>query len=749
MIPAPPPPPHQDDLRIGHNLIAGLSYSTVIADIDFETRSEAGFVWNPQTNSFDPPHGAKNKGLQTVGMAVYSEHPSTEVICMAYNLKDEFGARTWKPGEAAPIDLFFYLQSGGLLEAWNVAFEFYIWNNVCTRRYLFPPLNPDQLRCAAAKSRAFSLPGSLDKAGEVLKIKNTKMADGKRLIKSYCEPRNPTRNNASTWRYVEDTPEDAWAMQQYNLVDILAEAEISSLVPDLSPTELEFWLVDQRINRRGVRLDRKAIQQCIHIVEQAYTRYNAELPILTNGAVTSASQIARIIKWMKEYGTFTSSLDEEHLTELLSNPMILPPVRRVLEIRQLIGSSAVKKLYAMINRLSNDDRMRDLFVYHTARTGRAGGDGVQPQNLPNSAGMWSWKCVSCGKHSKSEKDITCPWCSAWPLILRDAKVEWNSKAVSDALEVISTVSLSCLELFFGEAIETISGCLRGMFIPAEEHDFISSDYSSIESVVVAMLSGETWREEVFRTHGRIYEMSASKISGISFDEFIRIKKDTGKHHELRKLGKVAELASAYGGWLGSWLNFKADEFLTEEEIIRSVKAWRNASPRIVKMWKELEIAAHMATAHRGVEFEYRQIIFKKVSDCLYCRLPSGRYLTYHKPYLCPNIDRPGTMQLSFEGWNTDAKKGAIGWTRLSTYGPRLFENICQAVARDILAHAIVNLEKRGYPVVLHVHDEIVCEVPEGQGSVEELESIMMELPQWALDWPIKAAGGWRAKRYQK
>ena len=231
----PLPPPHDDDLRVGHKLITGLGVSTVIADIDFETRSSAGFVWNPNTNKFDPPFGANKKGLQTVGMAVYSEHPSTEVICMAYNLKDGFGSRMWKPGDAAPIDLFFYLQDGGLLEAWNVAFEYYIWNNVCCNKYMFPPLTQDQLRCAAAKSRAFALPASLDKVGQILNIKNKKLADGKRLIKRYCEPHKPTRNKADVWHSLVDNPTDAKLMQEYNLRDILAESEVASLIPDLSP----------------------------------------------------------------------------------------------------------------------------------------------------------------------------------------------------------------------------------------------------------------------------------------------------------------------------------------------------------------------------------------------------------------------------------------------------------------------------------------------------------------------------------
>ena len=739
-----PPPPNPEDFRVGRKLIAGLSHATVLADFDFETRSPAGHIWNHALQTFTPPRGSNKKGLQVVGASAYTEHPGCEVICLAYDLKDAFGARQWVPGQELPLDLFIHLQLGGLLEAWNVSFEYYVWNNVCVKRYGYPALNISSLRCAAAKSRAYSLPGALGECGRVLGIKNGKMGEGKRLIKRYCEPHKPTKSNKDVWHHIEKHPEDYKLMLQYNLADIKAEAEISNQVPDLSPQELEFWLVDQAINRRGVRMDREMIEACIVIVQQALAKYNAELPTLTGGIITSASQVARITTWLKEYGVFTKSLDKEHTDELLKLNLA-PEVRRVLEIRQLIGSAAVKKLYAMINRLSADGRMRDLFVYHTARTGRSGGEGVQPQNLPNNNKLSVIRCGNCDRYSGSDKK-DCTWCGDNTVLQVQ---EWNPIAAEDSLSVITTGSLSSVEFFFGEAVATVSGCLRGMFIAADNHDLISSDYASIEGVCLAMLAGEEWAIDVYKTHGCMYEMTASKITGTPFQEYIKYKKNNDKHHPDRKLGKVASLASGYQGALGAWLKFKADEFLTENQIIFAVKAWRKANPMIVKMWYELETAAHMATMNKGTEFGYREIVYKRVGDILYCRLPSGRYITYHRPQISPNPKRPGSMQLSFEGWNSDGTKGLIGWIRMTTYGGKLAENCTQAVARDILTHAIVNLERRSYPVVLHVHDEIVCEVPEDFGSVAELESIMMELPQWAEGWPIKAVGGWRAKRYQK
>src|SRR6185437_3526937 len=252
----------------------------------------------------------------------------------------------------------------------------------------------------------------------------------------------------------------------------------------------------------------------------------------------------------------------------------------------------------------------------------------------------------------------------------------------------------------------------------------------------------------------------SKITGLPFEEFERYKKETGQHHPLRKkVGKVAELASGYQGWLGAWKNFGADEFFCEDEIKKSILAWREASPKIVEMWggqtranyiKEnfgLEGAVINAILMPGQEFKFKSISYLVQRDVLYCKLPSGRALAYHKPRLTPSDRRPGTYAISFEGWNTNPKNGAIGWIRMQTYGGKLTENVVQATARDILAHAIINLEKSGYHVVLHVHDEIVAEIPENWGSIEEFETIMSTLPDWAKNWPLKASDGWRAKRY--
>ena len=747
-------PPKLKDLPAGYTLLAGLSHSTVIPDMDFETYSEAGYIYHPNTEKYSGPFGKKDRGLPVIGAAAYSEHPSTEVLCLAYDLKDGHGKRSWQPGKSGVCPLLNHIVNGGLIEAWNISFEYWIWTNVCVPKYGFPPLSISQLRCAQAKARAFALPSSLHDAGIVLDIEHKKHIDGKRLLHKFSMPRTPTKHDKRRRIYPHEDMQDAQKLYDYNLQDIAAEAELSSLIPDLSPTELEFWLCDQVINRRGVQIDIPMLFSFVSIIDEAYKRYNAELQVLTDNKVKSYSEVAKIRNWMMERGVSAPDLEEETILELLKLDLS-DQVKRVIKIRQLLAFASVKKVYSMLNQVTKDDRLHDLFIYHSARTGRAAGAAIQPQNLPNS-GPRIDQCSNCKNYFK---DIDgCPVCDWFQH--HSTRLEWNSDIALAALETISTGDLDAVEHRWGDALETLSGCLRALFISKPGHDFICSDYSAIEAVVLAALAGEQWRLNVFNTHGLIYETSASKVTGVPLESYIQYKKHTGGHHPDRKKGKVFELALGYGGWINACKNFGADKFMSNEEIKQAILAWREASPAVVEFWGGqkrgwweeyfgLEGAAVQAVMYPGQRFEHRGISYIVNRDVLYCQLLSGRFLTYHKPRLDPSERRPGTKTLSFEGWNTNAKYGRKGWVRMETYGGKLTENVVQATARDILAHAIVNLEKRSYPVVLHVHDEIVSEIPELTGSLREFEEIMSSLPTWASTWPVRAKGGWRGKRYGK
>jgi len=735
-------------LLAGHRLPAGCGFSTVLPDLDFETYSEAGYTWDPELKKWvsitkSPPHG-----LGAVGASAYSEHPSTEVLSLAYDLKDGQGARMWLPCMPAPVELFEHIAKLGLLEAHNSAFEWHIWSNVCHARMGWPALPYWLLRDSMAKARAFSLPGQLGKLAQVLEVTDQKIDDGKRLINKFCKPRNPTKKDIRTRIRPEEDHDDGPKLYSYNVGDIKAESAVSALIPDLSTDELELWLLDQCINLRGVHIDPEGLNNCLAIVKQAFEKYTAELIAITCGTVQSAGEIGKIIGWLGANGVHMSSVDAEHVEDALKRDDLPTNARRVLEIRALIGAASVKKLFAIDRRRSADGRLRDLFAFCGAdRTGRFAGRGPQPQNLPNS-GPEVVLCRCELHYSPHLKE--CPWCRSAASFAKPA--EWGIDAVEDALTVIASKDLKLVEHYFGDAIAAVSGCLRGLFSAAPGCDLICSDYSAIEAVVLAMLSGEQWRIDVFRTHGKIYEMSAAKISGVPFEDLIRYKKDTGDHHPLRKkIGKVAELASGYQGGYGAWLAFGADKHLGEKEIRESIKAWRKESPMIVKFWYGLQDAATAAVQNPGTCYSYNGLTYGVKDDVLYCQLLSGRKLSYHQPRLHPDTTPWGkpVLKLTYMGWNSDYKKGPLGWMRMDTYGGKLCENVVQAIARDILTFAMKNVERAGYAIALHVHDEIVSEVVEATGSIEEFERIMATMPTWAADWPIRAAGGWRGKRYRK
>ncbi len=795
-VPAPPRATAPELLPRGAELRAGRGRSVVLPDMDFETYSEAGFLWDALAKKWTCLPGAPQgkKGLSVVGLAAYAEHPSTVPLMFSYDLKDGVGKRTWLPGMSAPLDLFQYLDGGGLVEAWNVGFEFAIWNKVCVRLYGWPVLRQESTRCAMAKSRAYCLPGSLDNAGAVTGVAIQKDKEGSRLIKKFCIPRNPTAKDKRTRMTIYEEPVDGQSFIEYNRTDIVAEAHVSAVVPDLEGEELEFWKLDQRINQRGVRMDVPGIGNCCAIVEQALEKYNRELYALTGGQVARASELEKCQAWLRERGLFMDSLDADHIEEAIKldnrrrkgithagyirgeTPM-RDDCRRLLEIRGLVGSAAVKKVFRMRNSVTLAGRLHDLFIYYGARTGRTTGDGPQPTNLPNS-GPAVYLC-GCGKHYGTHTKA-CPWCGFPAPPSRKPIPDWTLEAAVDALAVIATRSLEVVEHYFGDAMAAVSGCLRALFIASEGCDLICSDYSAIEAVVLAMIAGEQWRIDVFRTHGKIYEASAAAITGTPFAEFMRHAGYTdaemafpdwytrkpaakGSHHPLRKtIGKVAELASGYQGWVGSWIAFGADEFMDEEAMKKAILAWRAASPNIVEFWggqmrnwqPELYGVEGMfisAVMSPGREFQYKgfKFLYDQAADCLYLTLLSGRNLHYHRPRLRASERRRGELSISYEGNNTNPKNGPVGWIRMDTWGGRLTENIVQATARDIQWYGMLNLDRAGYPIVLHVYDENVGEVPKGWGSVAEFERIMATMPPWATGWPIKAAGGWLQDRYSK
>lgn len=848
--PAPPLPvrPSPPSPLRGARLPAGLGWSTVYPDLDFETYSEAGYVWDGQANRWTGPPGApkQTRGLPLVGAEPYVRHHTFRIVWMSYDLKDGLGKRRWRPGLPPPVDLLSYLAAGGIIEAHNAGFERWIWELHCVPKLGWPAVHERQWRCSASKARASALPGSLGKLGEVLGISDQKDKRGVALMKLLSMPRQPTLGDprrvqlpiydqaeearrtteiivqtcmrepgmsnrklagvvARAAATAREEAEETEAYGQYCDTDIEAESQASARLPDLEGLELEWWIAHERINRRGVHIDKTGVQNCISVVEQVFAKYDTELQQITG--IDAASKVAQLQTWLHGRGTHLDSLDEEAVEEALKDKLLPPDVRRVLEIRAAAGSASVKKLYSILNRLSWDDRLRDLYIYFGARTGRSTGEGPQPTNLkkagPDMArcGLWVKNEFQAGSGCKryfGRHRMSCPFCQhpVWPATRVE---EWNPTIADEALAEMAKRSLEWIESVYGEALAVIGGCLRALFDAAPGHDLISTDYNSIEAVGLAMIAGEKWRIDVFNSHGKIYEASASTMFGVPLDEILGWKKLHDQHHPLRALGKVNELANGYQGWVNSAKAFNAPG--TDEELKENILRWRTASPTIEWLWGgqtlgkagtpvrnalEPGYAGTVADWARPLAKEDRWdrspyyfgvegmavlsmleqnvwhsvtrldgtdsgIAFKGVGETMYCRIPSGRVLTYHKVVLSQS-DRGG-YALSYEGWNTNPKNGPKGWHRMPTWGGRLVENINQATCSEILRAACLVLEPAGYPVVLHVYDEIVAEIAEGVGSIEEFERLVTEgirpLIQWAHDWPIRAPGGYRAKRYRK
>jgi DNA polymerase bacteriophage-type len=742
-------------LRYGDQVPAGAGLATCLSDCDFETYSEAGFIWNAQERKWENPEGIapnKKKGLGVIGLHNYVTHPSFEVLCFWYDLKDGLGRRFWRPDMPPPLDLFAHVQAGKFLEAWNVSFERKVWNYYLRPKMGWPEIKDSQWRCAMAKSRQQAYPGGLADAAPAIGSPELKDPAGEKLINKLTVPRKPTKKNPDRRLTPMTAAEDFARFYAYGEQDIVTEYNASIRVPDLSPRELNIWRVDQRINDRGMYMDRPGIENMIAIVEQATDRHNFELRGTTNGAVETSSKVADTLRWLAKQGVHLEDLDEETVETELTEKQHAPAVKRVLEIRQLLSFGSVKKLYAMKYQTGNDGRLRDQYAYHAAHTSLWNGQNVQPANLYK------------GKLDKPEK-------------------------VEAALAAIASRSLDYVEALHGNGMETIADCLRSMIIAAPGCDLIGADYSAIQAVVLACLAGEAWRIKVFQTHGKIYEASIAEMTGTPLEVILGHKKLHGAHHPLRALGKLAELSAGFASWIGGWKKFGAGDYYENDAAIKqAILSWRRASPAIVEFWGGqtrnkfgrdlngnraneypelygLEGAAIRAVLNPGRHGQvgechsHNGVRYQMYKDALYCQPPTnGDPLIYHEPRLEPSrreYASPWEVELSYMGWNSNQTKGRGGWVRMKLYGGVQTQNVVAKVSREVQADTLVRLDDSGlYLPVMHTHDEQITEVPEGMGSSEEYLTIANDIPHWArfangTRWPIKAPGAERTKRYGK
>lgn len=620
--------------------------------MDVETYSESGFAYDEAARKWKPSHdGSKKSGLPLVGVHNYVNHPSFEVLSLTYDIGR--GERLWVPGCAPPQDLFDYLRADGIIEAWNVGFERTVWEDYCVPILGWPAVRPDQWRCAMAKSAANGYPQGLDDCAEVLRCTERKDKKGKALIRKLTVPRAPTIKNPDLRLYPHTAPEEFAQFYGYNVQDVVVERAVSDRIPDLCPRELDIWRVDQAINRRGMQIDVRSVQASIVIIEQAYAKYNGELCAITCGAVKASSEVAATVRWLAAQGIFVPNLEEDVVDENLKRDHSAA-VKRLFQIRQALAFGSVRKLYAMRAQVCADGRLRDQYVYHGAHTSLWNGRAVQPANLYK------------GKLDKPEK-------------------------VEAALAVIASGSLEYVELMYGDALECVADCLRSMIIPAPGKRLIASDYAAIQAVVTSALAGEKWRLDVFHGHGKIYEAMASELTGNTLEHYATFKKEHSKHHEDRRLGKLAVLSGDFGAWLNGWKRFGAEEILGDDKTIKDlILKTRARIPNIVEFWGGqtrnkfnkggperpelfgLEGAAIAATLNPGQCYGYRTVLYQVQGDILYCQPPGGGApLQYHAPRL-ERAQRewasPWEYDLSYEGWNSNATKGAAGWQRMKLYG---------------------------------------------------------------------------------
>lgn len=668
---------------------------------------------------------ASRVDLKSAGLDVYARDPSTHVHCMAYAFDDEmvqlFDLSLWDIPNTVPCYTAWdrvrdHVEAGGLVYAHNVAFELAIWNHIMVPRYGWPVLKPEQARCTMCMAYAMALPGSLENAAPAVGLTERKDGLGKRVMLKLCKP----NVNNEFWT-PETAPSDFKTLYNYCKQDVEVERALHHRLMELSEQEQAVWALDYKINQNGILVDLVAIDKALALVAQEKTRLDGEILKVTGGVVGSCTEVQLLVKWIKSQGVKITGLAKADVLDALGGDDLPPQVRNALELRKEAAKSSTAKLVAMRDRAAGDGRIRGIHQYHGASTGRWAGRGVQTQNLP--------RCRP-GIKPQDVEDII---------------------AHLDSRDYVDT--------FYGPTLDALSDSLRGMIIAPPGKDLVAIDLKSIEAVVLAWLAGEQSVLGVYSRGEDLYVAAAAKIYHVAAAEI-------SEHDSRRQIGKVSVLACGYGGGVGAFQSMaKVYNVKVSDADADQIKvAWRKAHPRIVAYWSELEAALYTLTSGRPmtVGLGYgpgRSVTFKKSGSFLWCKLPSGRVLCYPYPEIrevtTPWGEDKDALTYMTVVSNIKAKilpdpSSSGTWKRVSTYGGSLCENITQAVARDILAEALLRFDQHGVKIVGHVHDEIIVEVDHDapEDTVKKLEALMSVAPSWAIGLPL-AAKGWRGPRYRK
>ena len=625
------------------------------------------------------------------GVYAYADSPAFEILLFAWSF-DGGGTQIidLAQGEKLPAEVEEAIFDVSVTKtAYNANFE-----RTCLSKHFGRYIPPESWHCSAVQAAMLALPRSLEDVGRVLGLDEQKMKEGKELIKYFCVPCKPTKANGGRTRNLPCHAPEKWELfKTYCKRDVDVEKSIRRKLHNfpIPESEMELYRLDQRINDRGVLVDMGLVEQaiaCERLHKEVVTKRAYELTGLEN-----PNSVAQLKGWLGDMGMEAESLSKKAVAEMIAETD--GEVEELLRLRLLMAKTSVKKYEAMERSVCSDGRVHGLLQFYGAnRTGRFAGRLVQIQNLPQNH-------------------------------IPDLEL---------ARELVKQGRFEDIELLFDSTPNVLSELIRTAFIPKPGCRFVVADFSAIEARVMGWLSGEEWVLDVFRGDGKLYEMTASRMFGIPMAEI-------GKGSPERAKGKVASLACQYGGSTGALVSMGAlDMGLTEDELPLLVAAWRKANPHMVQFWWDVDAAAIKAVTEKQ-RTKVGRIIFEYKSGILFITLPSGRKLSYVKPRMA--VNRFGRDGLTYEGISENKK-----WSRIETYGPKLVENIVQGTARDLLAEAMLRVEEKGYPIVMHCHDEIIAEVPEGTGSVDEMCEVMAVQPEWAEGLPLRA-DGYQCNFYQK
>ena len=629
------------------------------------------------------------------GVYKYADSPNFEMLLFAYAVDDgDVHIIDIAGGEELPEKIIQAIKSDTVVKtAYNAQFE-----RVCLSRYLKLPdgeyLNPQSWYCTAVQAAELALPLSLADVGSVLGLERQKMTEGKELIKYFCVPCKPTKSNGNRTRNRPCHDINKWeTFKKYCMRDVDVERQIADKLKmyPISDEEHRLYVLDQIINDRGVLVDSELAEQAVKL-NSIQTAVAVEQAYMITG-LENPNSVTQLKQWLKEKGVEIESLSKKSVKSLADETD--GDVSEMLKLRLLMAKTSVKKYEAVIRSVCSDNRVHGMMRFCGAnRTGRWSGNILQPQNLPQN----------------HLPDLTL------------------------ARDIVKDGDFEMLDMMFGNVPNVLSELIRTVLIPKPNHRFIVADFSAIEARVLAWIAGEQWRIDTFRNGGDIYCASASKMFKVPVEKH-------GVNGELRQKGKISELACGYGGSVGALKNMGAVEMgVQENELQGLINDWRNANPHIVRFWYEVGNAAMKAIKEKTT-VSLGKLVFAYERGILFIRLPSGRRLSYIKPRIGTN--RFGGDSITYMGINS-AKK----WDRLETFGGKLTENIVQGTARDLLANALINAANAGYDTVFHIHDEIICEVPNGYGSVDELCKLMCIKPEWADGLPLNA-DGFECEYYKK